>query len=354
MFTTSGNITLNGTVFLNPAGDEIGFNPVAGSPTAETTMSAPQLDVSGLAPGRTAACTTGATGCTTGTPLVDWDAITVKLTLKTDNGNIMVNNGLQWGGSSPANSMKWFHGEVDGTARSALTSAPVRFYAANLVTSNAGTVTLNGTIGYAVTHAANLANPGHPLVNDLMPTPDNTFKLLITGGTLSGATATGSVDGLSFNGTDFTGANLGMPTLVLLGGGGTSNHPGGGQLIPPAPSNAGVGSGATYLGEINLPSAPVLGTSPVDVAAATLSTTVTANLLVNPEQQQEDESIETGGRGAAASADLGRAGASSGAAADVFGQGFYLVDGRAAGSNADQAYFTDTPFQAAERRRRSR
>jgi len=356
VFTTSGDITVNGIGKLNPAGDEIGFNTTAGVTGTEVPMSAAELDASGLAPGRTASCAAGATGCTGGNPLVDWDAITVKITIKTDNGNIAFNNGLIWSGASPANSMKWFHGEPDGTARSALTSAPVRFYAANLVTGNAGTVTLSGTIGYAVTHATNLANPGHPLVNDLMPTPDNTFKLLIStapGGTLSGATATGKVDGLSFNGTNFDGTNgvaMGIPGIASLGSG-SSTHPSG-QLIPPSPTSANVGSGATYLSEISLPTAPVVSLpspAPVDVAAATSGAT-TPLLVVDLEQP---DAMETGGRGAAASADLGRGGASSGAAADVFDQGFYLVDARAVGPNADQGYFTDTPFQAAERRRRS-
>lgn len=372
VFTTGGNLTLNGVGKLNPAGDEIGFNTSAGLSTGtEIQTSASALSASSQAAGRTATCTTGATGCTGGAPAVAWDAITVKLTLKTDTGNVALNGGLLWDGANPINSMKWYRGDDATTARSALTAAPVRWFGANIVAGPTGTVTLDGTFGYpTAANATNAAtgNPGHPLVNDQLPTPDNQFYMLVNApgqtSIVAGGSLGGNVDNFVFNNASTRDSTLNLTTIganaiSILGT--NPSHPGGGQLIPPSPNQANVGTAPTFLAEISLPAVSASASATASTATSTAATVanstqveaaVTANSAANSGESSSgtapsaQQTIVVGGRGVSQSADLGRSSPIGGAATDIFAQNIHVVDG---GGSGDAQYFSQSPFQAAGR-----
>jgi hypothetical protein len=238
--------------------------------------------------------------------------------------------------------MKWFHGEDATTAtRAGLTPAPVRWFAANLLAG--GAVNLTGVLGYPNTFArpANLTNPGHPLVNNILPTPDNTFRLFITGNSLNTTGATGNVDQILFNNVAQNPAGINIQNPF-------AQHPGGGQLIPPAPTSAGVGSAAAYISELNLTATVSGGAASSAANSATQEANAISNSVTTTNVEEGQGSSDAGGRGPSQTADLGRGGSSG----DVFGTNFHVADGGGAGPNADSQYFSETPFQSAERRRR--
>lgn len=319
VFTNVGNITLNGLGIINPRGDEIGFNPT-GTGSSEVPYSTASLEASGIGPSRTT---------TSGGTTFAWDALTLKITIATGAGDIVVNNGLVHFADPLANraavsSVRWYNG-IDVTAvtpaRSALTPTAVGWVGVNLV---GNTVSLNGPIGYSAGQIADYSA-------SVAASPDTTFKILAVGSALAGAPQAGSeVTKLRLNDADVN------PYGTLTVTNSDPNH--NGQLVPPSPTSASIGNPNTYIAE--------LGLSAGAGGAASASNSVLQE--ANSAGDDLPEGPDGSSRGAAQEADLGR----GGAAADVFALSFQLVDGRDAGSAADQEYFEESPFETARRRSR--
>jgi hypothetical protein len=355
IFTTNGNVTFNGLVSLNPGNDEIGFKPSGGAPEQISTAAA--LGASGLTSSALANCNNAGVGCAAGSPQILWDYVTARVTVSTTgSGTINFANGAVWGGgttsASLANSVKYFHGEQTGTTRAALVAAPIRHFVLNLKTDPASSVSFNGVLGYSAAKPGDLPNTGHPLSNNLFPSADNSFQIGAVTGSVSAAGASGSVDTYTLNGVNTT---TGLGTATIAGFVSPSLPGNTGTLITPAPNNANAaGIAPTFLSEISLPAAPptvVAGTTTAAAAAtqeanaASSSASNAANQVV---REEAHGGSEADGRGPSQTADLGRGGSTT----DVFGQNFHVANGGRAGPSADTEYFSETPFQSAERRRR--
>ena len=331
VFTNTGNITLNGLGIINPAGDEIGFTPNGSSNNTEVQYSAATFNASGQ----------GHTVVNSGNA---WDYISSKITIATGSGSINVQNGLvHFAHASalrnPIASVKWYAGvSVTGLpARSALGLLPIGFIGANLVAGGGGAVNLNGTIGYTNSTQIADAFPGIYSGYIVPSTLDTTFKVLAVGGSLGG-NPNGTVNTLMFNSTQ----NPAIGTLAYNAS--DPNH--NGQLVPPAPTSANAGSAAAYISELNLV-APASSSTTAAANSATQEANAIANSIDEGQADEGQSSSESGGRGPSQTADLGRGGSSS----DVFGQNFHVASGAGAGPNADAEYFSETPFQSAQRRR---
>ena len=433
LFASSGGITLNGVGKVNPAGSEILFNKRAGGTefyqtdvtNGVTTTADAKLIASGLD-------STTFNGSNNNVTL--WDGVTAVVTLRSGSGGVTANGGLVWDGATPVNSLHYFKGFELNLTRANVTAAPTRHFEVAIDTT--GTVTLGGTLGFTATgnglyttrsttnlyqdnpsytiakaNAQGATNPPTGANEGNFPLASNTFELYVkipAATTVSGGTATGSVDRLTVNvggaettlsngnkaGNGFGGLNADSFQYT-----GTVALPTGGQFNTPSPNN--VASTATFLSEIALPGVVALASnaSTASAVSSTASSTAssTSATVANASQgstsstssagssassgtttssatssaasgatstasagdstgsgagsgnaaQGGSTTVVVGGRGVSQSADLGRNGASGGAPADVFLQNNHVVSGQGSGDNS---YFAQSPFQQAAAR----